>query len=145
MFRDWRWGEHVAGTRERFLFPLLGCCPADMADVEGGCWRAQMMTNVAAGSFVHPTDTLSFEAAQATWSRQLVQTLELLLALELQQLWGTLPRETQGPTDHTAVICNGNSIISSCGLCREQWPAILWQQVLNSLFTLLKRKLWSFS
>lgn len=91
------------------------------------------------------TDTLSFEAAQATWSRQLVQTLELLLALELQQKWGTLPLETQGPTDHTAVICNGNSIISSCGLCREQWPAILWQQVLNSLFTLLKRKLWSFS
>lgn len=53
MFGDWRWGEHVAGTRERFLFPLLGCCPADTADVEGGCWWAQMMTNVAAGSFVH--------------------------------------------------------------------------------------------
>lgn len=95
----------MAGTRERFLFPLLGCCPADMADVEGGCWQAQMMTNVAAGSFVHPTGTLSFEAAQAAWSRQLVQTFELLLALELQQKWGILPQEVQGPTDHTAATC----------------------------------------
>lgn len=37
-----------------------------MVEVEGGSWRAQMMTNEAAGSFVLHTDTLHTEAAQAT-------------------------------------------------------------------------------
>lgn len=28
-----------------FSFSLLGCCQADMVEVEGGWWQAQMMTN----------------------------------------------------------------------------------------------------
>ena len=103
MFGDSRWGEPVAGAREGFLFFFVRMLPSWHGRVEGGCWRAQMMTNEAAGLFVLHTDTLHWGSPGDAVSRQLAQTLMLLLALALQWKWETLPLVTQGCTDDTAV------------------------------------------
>lgn len=99
MFGDWRWGERVAGARNGFLFFFVRMLPrrhgrsggrllASTDDDKRGCWLVCSAHRYAA-HWGSPGDTVS---------RQLVQTLMLLLALGLQWQWDTLPLVTQaGP------------------------------------------------
>lgn len=98
---------------------LYGCCQADMVEVEGGWWWL-MMTSRAAGLFV--------------------LTLWILCALRMPRL---LVLELQWKCETSAwgcratlmvpllLICNESVMISLCGLCIEQCPGNLGQQVVK--------------
>lgn len=121
MFGDWRWGERVAGARNGFLFFFVRMLPrrhgrsggrllASTDDDKRGCWLVCSAHRYAA-HWGSPGDAVS---------RQLVQTLMLLLALGLQWQWDTLPLMTQGHTDDTAVThlqwkCDDFSLWLMCG------------------------------